>query len=60
MYGDSYIAGVSGANTSIPALLDAALPHFTVQNYDVDGYGIDQTSLRLDDGVRRCLTIEFG
>lgn len=50
-YGDSYVYGMSPTpiNQRIPQQLDRLLPDYTVYNYGVVGYGLDQILLRFQE-----------
>jgi hypothetical protein len=47
-YGDSYVGG----KDNIPSKLDFLLPHRSVLNFGVGGYGVDQTYLKFRATVR--------
>jgi len=47
--GDSFVASPGPVAHRLPQQLDALLPEYTVYNYGVGGYGVDQILLRFQD-----------
>jgi len=47
--GDSFVASPGPVAHRLPQQLDALLPEYTVCNYGVGGYGVDQILLRFQD-----------
>jgi hypothetical protein len=52
-FGDSYVAGATGAADGIPHHLERLLDGHAVYNYGVSGYGVDQIVLRVETAVDR-------
>ncbi|MFH1742415.1 MAG: SGNH/GDSL hydrolase family protein, partial [bacterium] len=52
-YGDSFVFGATEMEEKIPQQLNRLLPEYTVYNYGVGGYGVDQIYLRFKQSYEK-------
>ncbi|MFH1739604.1 MAG: hypothetical protein ABIH23_11400, partial [bacterium] len=52
-YGDSFVFGATEMEQKIPQQLNRLLPEYTVYNYGVGGYGVDQIYLRFKQSYEK-------